>query len=102
MPTSTSYPHIQKRDGEPAHLARWPRIRVAQIIMDHIAHGWTAEDICRQYEYLGPAEVHAAFAYYYDHQSEIDAEIDAEWQEVRKPAEHTSPFVRRMKAEGRL
>jgi len=102
MTTSTSYPHIEKRAGESARLARSPRVRVAQIVMDYLAHGWTVEDICRQHESLRPAEVHAAFAYYYDHQAAIDAEIDAEWREVKGLGEHASPFVRRMRAEGRV
>jgi uncharacterized protein (DUF433 family) len=102
MTTSTNYPHIQKTVGEPACLLRLPRVRVAQIVMDQLAYGWTVEDICRQHASLRPAEVHAALAYYYDHQAEIDAEIEAEWREVKALSGHESPFVRRMKAEGRL
>ena len=37
---------------------------------------WTVERICDNYG-LTPAEVHAAWAFYYDHQSEIDAQLDA-------------------------
>ena len=102
MPASTSYPHIQKPAGESACLERLPRVRVAQIVMDQLAHGWTVEDMCRQHESLRPAEIHAAFAYYYDHAAEIDAEIEEEWQEVKALGGHSSPFARRMKAEGRL
>ena len=83
-------------------MQRLPRVRVAQIVMDQLAHGWTVEDMCRQHESLRPAEIHAAFAYYYDHATEIDAEIEAEWQEVKALGGHLSPFARRMKAEGRL
>ena len=49
-----------------------------------------------------PSEIHSAFAYYYDHQAEIDAEIGAEWESVKSLGNHSSPFVRRMRAEGRL
>ena len=44
-----SYPHIEKSDDQPAHLQRLPRIRVAQIVMDYIAYGWSVEEICRQH-----------------------------------------------------
>jgi hypothetical protein len=50
------------------------------------------------------AQIHAAFAYYYDHQAEIDAEIQEGLEEVdamRAQAEE-SPFVKRMRALGRL
>lgn len=75
------YPHIQKVIGEPARLDRLPRIRVAQIVADHLGYGWSAEEILRQYPHLSPAEVHAALGYYYDHQEEIDAELVAELAE---------------------
>ena len=44
-----TYPHIEKSDDQPAHLQRLPRIRVAQIVMDYIAYGWSVEEICRQH-----------------------------------------------------
>jgi hypothetical protein len=50
--------------------------------MDYLAHGWSADEIHRQHPDLKLAEVHAAMAYYYDHQPEVDAEIAAELEEV--------------------
>lgn len=38
---------------------------------------WTMEAICANYN-LTPAEVHAAWAFYYDHQAEIDARLAAD------------------------
>jgi len=104
MSVLVEYPHIKKTDGQPAQLSRLPRIRVAQIAMDTIAHGWSAEEICRQHPHLRPAEVHAALAYYYDHEDEIDEEIRGEWQEAdqAKAAAVRSPFYLRMKAKGLL
>jgi uncharacterized protein (DUF433 family) len=78
------YPHIEKPQGEPARLARVPRVRVAQIVMDYLAHGWSAEEMCRQHPYLTPAEAHAAMAYYYDHRDEVDGEITAESQQAQR------------------
>ena len=78
-----SYPHIQKLDNQPARLQRLPRIRVAQIVMDYLAYGWSVEEICRQHLYLKPAEAHAAMGYYFDHQEEIDQEITQEWDQVQ-------------------
>ena len=80
------YPHIHKAAGEPARLDRLPRIRVAQIVADHLGYGWSAEEIIRQYPYLAPAEVHAALAYYFDHREEIDAELADELAELDRMA----------------
>lgn len=96
--------HVEKHADHPARLVRLPRIRVAQIVMDYLAHGWTAEDICRQYSHLTPAEVHAAMTYYYDHRAEIDAEIRAEILANRaaRTAAPPTPFELRMQASGVL
>jgi uncharacterized protein (DUF433 family) len=40
---------------------------------------WTVERICQDYN-LTPAEVHAAWAFYYDHKDEIDQRITQESQ----------------------
>jgi uncharacterized protein (DUF433 family) len=78
MSTTFYYPHIRGGFGEPACLERWPRIRVAQIAMDHLARAWSSEEISRQYPHLALSEIHSALAYYFDHQEEIDAEIQSE------------------------
>jgi uncharacterized protein (DUF433 family) len=78
MATDLSYAHIEKAANDVARLARIPRVRVAQIAMDYLAHGWSVEEMCRQHPYLKPAEAHSAMAYYLDHREEIEAEIDAE------------------------
>ena len=103
VPTAPSYPHVEKLAGQPARLERHPRIRVAQVVMDYLAHGWSAEEMCRQHPYLRPAEAHAALAYYFDHQDEIDAEIQAELQEVAKArrASSPSPLFLRLRNQGK-
>ena len=99
-----SYPHIEKHENQPARLQRLPRIRVAQIVMDYLAYGWSVEEICRQHLYITPAEAHAAMGYYFDHQEEIDQEITKEWQQVEEsiPRAAKSPFYTRMKTKGLL
>ena len=78
MSLEVIYPHIEEPSGGSPRLRRHPRVRVAQIVMDYLAHGWSVEEMCRQHPGLTPAEVHSAMAYYFDHQAEIDGEIDAE------------------------
>lgn len=104
MSTVITYPHIEKSGREPARLQRLPRIRVAQIAMDQIAHGWSAEEIVRQHPELTMAEVLAALLYYQDHLEEIDAEIAEELRQVEEDRRTRPPskFLLRMRAEGRL
>ena len=86
MTMQVFHPHVEKLDGEAARMVRFPRIRVAQLVMDYLAHGWWPDEICRQYPYLSLAEAHAAMAYYYDHQAEIDNEIEQELSQVNARA----------------
>ena len=104
MTTAVSYPHILKVEGAAAHLDRLPRIRVAQIVVDYLNHGWSADEICLHYPHLMRAEVHSAMAYYFDHQAEIDAEIEEEQKLIEEWRENTplSPFEVRMRAQGKL
>ena len=78
MATAVHYPHILQRNGQSPCLERWPRTRVAQIVMDHLGRAWSAEDIARQYPHLSLSEIHSALAYYFDHQEDIDREIQIE------------------------
>ena len=104
MASEITYPHIVKPDGEPARLERIPRIRVAQLVVDYLAYGWSAEEMCRQHPYLSLAEAHAAMTYYYDHQEEIDKEIQQEQERIgqeKDQAPRTS-LVARLQAERHL
>ena len=101
---TVAHEHIEKFTGQPARLSRLPRIRVAQIVMDYLAHGWSPDEMCRHHSHLTPAEAHAAMTYYYDHQAEIDAEIKAELAEERAAQANAvpTPFELRMRAKGIL
>ncbi|MDJ0800513.1 MAG: DUF433 domain-containing protein [Calothrix sp. MO_167.B12] len=104
MTSQIVYPHIEKKQNQPAYLQRLPRIRVAQIIMDYLAYGWSVDEMCRQHSYLHPAEAYAAMGYYFDHQDEIDNEIHLEWEQAQQAKAQAlpSPFTVRMRARGLL
>jgi uncharacterized protein (DUF433 family) len=73
--STITYPHIEIHSDGVAIISG-TKTKVIEIVQDHLAHHWHAEDICRQYPYLSPAQVHAALTYYYDHQKEMEEEID--------------------------
>ncbi len=54
------------------------RIRVQDIAIEHEWQGLSPEEICEQHPGLTLAEVHSALAYFHDHRSEIENEIDAD------------------------
>jgi uncharacterized protein (DUF433 family) len=104
MAAAFKYPHVEKLEGQPARLERIPRIRVAQLVMDYLEHGWSVDEMCHQHPYLSLAEAHAAMAYYFDHQDEIDREIRAEIEQVEREKSQAvrSPVYLRLRSQGLL
>jgi uncharacterized protein (DUF433 family) len=82
MPTGAISPHICLDDqGHP-----WvddTNVKVIEIVLDHLAYGWNAESIQENHSNLSLAQVYAALAWYYDHQAEMDAEIDRQGDRLK-------------------
>lgn len=73
------------------------RITVADIKQFYLLMGMSLEEIAASYD-LPLAAVYAAMAYYYDHQSEIDASIAADSAFVdTMRSEHTSILHERLR-----
>jgi len=66
------------------------KVKVIEVVLDKLAHGSSPEEIHFQYPHLSLAQIHAALAYYYDHQVELDAEIQRCWQAVNKKCARNS------------
>jgi len=74
--------------------------KVIQIVQDMMAHGWSPEEIHFQHPHLSLAQIHAAIAFYYDHQAALDTEIKASLGRYRKARAKTlnSPLRRKLLA----
>ena len=79
-------------------------VKVIEIALDRLANGWTAEEIQRQDPYLSLAQIHAALAYYYDHQRDFDEQMARDRDEVRQLASQAadSPLRQRLRSLGKL
>src|ERR1043165_9782780 len=78
-------------------------VKVVEVVLDHIAYGWNAETIHENHPHLSLAQVYAALAWYYDHQAEMDAEIDQQDERIRalRAAIQPSSLQRRLAAQRR-
>ena len=76
--------------------------RVIQVALDKIAQGWDADEIHVQYPYLSLGQIHSALAYYYDHQNDLDAEIERDYEEVQKLQAAAARQLTRRELEERL
>ncbi len=101
MKIATDYRHIQLDEKGRAIISD-STMKVSELIMSRIAYGWSAEEMHFQYPFLAMSQIHSALAYYWDHKSEMDAAIDADFQsaeEMRIRVGETS-FGSRLKALG--
>lgn len=49
--------------------------KVMEVVLDHVGHGWSADEIHEQHPHLSLGHVHAALAFYYDHEVEFRAQM---------------------------
>lgn len=79
-------------------------VKVIEVVLDKMAHGSSPEEMHYQYPHLSLAQIHAALAYYHDHQKEIDEEIERQCREVEELMEKAkdSPLRKRLRSLGKL
>jgi uncharacterized protein (DUF433 family) len=83
--------HIELDEEGVAWIAN-TRVKVIEVAIDKLAHGSSPEEMHFQYPHLSLAQIHAALAYYYDNQTELDAEIKGRWADAEKlAAEFSDP-----------
>lgn len=84
----------------PAHIVFDPKgrpwvddtnVKVIEIALEHIAYGWSAETIHENHPHLSLAQIYSALAWYYDHQTEMDAEIHRQGEELQALRETVGP-----------
>ena len=57
-------------------------IKVIEVAIDHLAYGWSPEEIAYQHaSSLTLGQVHAALAHYFDNKVEFDEIIQKEYEE---------------------
>ncbi|MFB3920506.1 MAG: DUF433 domain-containing protein [Terriglobia bacterium] len=88
MATEVVSSHIEIDDQGVAQI-KGANTKVIEVVLDKLAYGWSPEEIHFQHPHLSLAQIHAALAYYYDHQEKLDSEIEAR----RKNAEAIRPEV---------
>ena len=75
---------------------------MVELILGKMAHGWSPEELHFQYPYLTLGQIYSALAYYWDHQEELDRDIERrlEFVDQVQRAMGPSPLVARLRAKG--
>ena len=94
--------HIEVDDKGMARVAG-SRSKVPMIVMDTM-NGMGPAEIHAAYPHLSLAQIHAALAYYYGHQEEVDAQVRAsvEFADRMRREAGESPVAKRLREQGHL
>lgn len=79
-------------------------VKVIEVVLDHLAYGWSPEEMHYQQPHLSLAQIHAALGYYFDHQAEFDKQIESGLHQAEKLAAEAkdSPLRQRLRRLGKL
>jgi uncharacterized protein (DUF433 family) len=79
-------------------------VKVIEVVLDKLAHSSSAEEMHLQYPHLSLAQIYAALSYYHDHESDFEAEITRQLEEVERLAQQAadSPVRQRLLRAGKL
>lgn len=103
MSVATGYEHIILNDKN-VPIITGTNMKVVELVLDHLAYGWSPEELKFQHPYLTLGQIHSALAYYWDHQDELDQDIEkriARVDQIRRSTK-PSPLKTRLKAKGLL
>ena len=81
MLVKTAYEHIYV-DSQGVPQIAGANTKVVELVLDTIAYGWSPEELALQHPHLTLGQVHSALAYYWDHQAEIDRDIERRLRDV--------------------
>ena len=100
MEITTGYQHITLNEtGVP--MITGTRMKVVELVLDHLAYGWSPEELRLQHAHLSLGQIHSALAYYWDHQVEIEQEIEQGLQRVDELRSTFKPSDLRAKLKGK-
>ncbi len=101
MIVETRYEHIIL-DQDNIPIIAGTTTKVIELVLDSRAYGWSPEELHFQHPYLTLGQVYSALAYYWDHQEELDQDIERRLQLVDQIQQKLkpTPLEARLKAKG--
>ena len=95
----TGYEHVILNEANIPIIAG-TNMKVVELVLERMAYGWSPEELHFQHPYLTLGQIHSALAYYWDHQEELDRDIEERLQHVKEAQQATpsAPLDVRLKA----
>lgn len=98
---ATQYEHIVLNEAN-VPIISGTNMKVIELVLEKMAYGWSVEELHFQHPYLTLGQIHSALAYYWDHQEELDRDIERRLELVDQiqQAMEPPPLLARLKAKG--
>jgi uncharacterized protein (DUF433 family) len=78
----------------------YTKVKVAEVVLDKIACGWSPEEIHFQHPHLSLAQIYAALTFYYENEAELDRQILETLEETAELSQRVSdPELKRKLSE---
>jgi uncharacterized protein (DUF433 family) len=97
----TRYKHIIL-DKNNVPIITGTTMKVVELVLDSKAYGWSPEELHFQHPHLSLGQIYSALAYYWDHQEELDQDIERRLERVDQIQQELqpTPLEIRLKAKG--
>ncbi len=98
---TTQYEHIVLDEAN-TPIISGTNMKVIELVLEKMAYGWSPEELHFQHPYLTLGQIHSALAYYWDHQEELDQDIERRLERVDRIRQSVEPppLLARLKAKG--
>ncbi len=81
--TAHAYEHLDCSNPDRLLIAG-KNFKLIHLIREHVAYGWSAEELALNHPQLTLGEVYAALAYYADHREQLDRQIAASERQAER------------------
>jgi uncharacterized protein (DUF433 family) len=97
----TRYEHVILNKAQVPIIAG-TNMKVVELVLERTAYGWSPEELHFQHPYLTLGQIYSALAYYWDHQEELDQDIERRLEFVDRVQRAMGPssLVARLRAKG--
>src|SRR5258705_3042709 len=101
--SETRYEHIILNESQ-VPIISGTNLKVVELVLDHLAYGWSPEELHFQHPTLSMGQIHSALAYYWDHKAELDADIERrrKYAEEERSKAGSSPLANKLRERGLL
>ena len=97
----TKYEHVVLNEKQ-VPIIEGTNMKVIEVILEKTAYGWSPEELHFQHPYLTLGQIYSALAYYWDHQEDLDQDIERRLEFVNQAQQsmENTPLLARLKSKG--